>query len=59
MKRRRTHKMTTSELLAAGHIELALHLRQRLQQSIENRKAGIRLWRAKKHIKPENRFVTP
>lgn len=59
MKRQRTNKKTTAELLTAGHIELALHLRQRLQQSIENRKAGIRLWRAKKHIKPENRFVTP
>ena len=59
MKRRRTNKMTTAELLAAGHTELALHLRQRLQQSLESRKAGIRLWRAKKHIKPENRFITP
>ncbi len=37
MKRKRTLKMTTAELLAAGHTEAASHLRKRLKQSMKGR----------------------
>lgn len=34
MKRKPTDKMTTAELMAAGHTDLASHLRQRRDRTI-------------------------
>lgn len=38
MKRKRTDKMTTSELMVAGHSDLALALRARFWTSIHSRR---------------------
>lgn len=61
MKKPRSHwnKMTTAELFAAGHVELAEHLRERRAKNIVARGRNSLLRKTLIGIPADKRFITP
>jgi hypothetical protein len=58
-RKRRPGKLTSSELAAAGHTDLANHCRQQLAKSIERAKAHKPVDPTGRSIHPHRRYLVP